>query len=245
MDKKRIALHFLFWIVTALFLGTYISYRSGFTSTNSWIILMLLPVCMGTAYFINYYLIKSFLIPGHYGKFLLFTAYSLIVAFYLESLILIFIFVYVADFDSSQANFDTLFTVVGMVLPIIVGVAIKVFRLFIHSDKKDEGTQVITLRADRKNVQVDVNDIVYIEGLKDYVKMYLNNEAPLITKEKMMTLQNHLDDKGFVRVHKSYIVATSNIKSYNSRELEMSNGKVVPIGKTYRESFKARLQTAR
>lgn len=220
-----------------MFLGTYVSYRSGFTSTNSWIILMLLPVCIATTYFINYFLLNRFLIPGKYIKFILFSIYSLIVAFYLESLTLIFTFVYIAEFDSSEANFDTLFIVIGMLLPIVAGVAIKIFRIYLISGSFTEEEEKLTIRADRRNVQVDFNDILYIEGLKDYVKVYLSARKTLITKEKMMTFENLLKERRFARVHRSYIVCLTKIKSYNSKELEMIDGKVIPIGKTYKEDF--------
>ena len=81
--------------------------------------------------------------------------------------------------------------------------------------------------------------------MKDYVKVYLSHEVPIITKEKMMTLENLLNNKGFVRVHKSYIVAVFNIKAYNSKELEMTDGRVVPIGKTFKDDFDKRVSGSR
>jgi len=86
-------------------------------------------------------------------------------------------------------------------------------------------------RADRKMVKVVLNDIIYIESMKDYVKIFTSNGL-VITKYSMAALEAMLPSTDFLRVHRSYIIANKKICSYTSNYIELS-GKKIPIGKLY------------
>jgi two-component system, LytTR family, response regulator len=92
----------------------------------------------------------------------------------------------------------------------------------------------VYFRADRKMVKVLLNDILYIESMKDYVKVFTNSNT-LITKQSISSVETMLPEKKFVRTHRSYIVSIDKIKSFTNEVLEI--GKVeIPIGKLYRNS---------
>ena len=69
----------------------------------------------------------------------------------------------------------------------------------------------IWIRADRKNVKVNINDIKYIEGLKDYVKIYLIDNM-IISKIPIKNLEQKLPGGKFLRIHRSYLISISNKK---------------------------------
>ena len=92
----------------------------------------------------------------------------------------------------------------------------------------------LQLRADRKIHQIAISDIVYMEGLKDYVKIYLDNREMLIFKETLASLQKRLAPSGFIRCHKSYLIPVSKIKAFNAEGIELGN-KFIPIGRSYKE----------
>ena len=71
------------------------------------------------------------------------------------------------------------------------------------------------LRVDRKMVKVLFSDILYIEGLRDYVKLYTISKV-IITKHLLSSLEEMLPSDGFLRIHRSYIVSISKIDSFNS-----------------------------
>ena len=90
----------------------------------------------------------------------------------------------------------------------------------------------VYFRADRKMVKVMLNKILYIESMKDYVKIF-TQEGMLITKQSISSVEAMLPEREFVRTHRSFIVATRHIKSFTSDLIEIHNTEV-PIGKLFR-----------
>lgn len=86
-------------------------------------------------------------------------------------------------------------------------------------------------RADRKMVKVQLDDIEYVESLKDYVKIH-TTKGPVVTKYTMTSLEAMLPAASFIRVHRSYLVALSKIDSYTSDEVNIKRN-IIPIGKMY------------
>ena len=87
-------------------------------------------------------------------------------------------------------------------------------------------------RANRKMVKVLFNDILYIEGLNDYIKIITVNKT-IITKHLLASLEEMLPPSEFVRIHKSFIVAIGKIESFNSDSVEIGK-KQIPIGRLFK-----------
>ena len=98
----------------------------------------------------------------------------------------------------------------------------------------ESGGESIWVRADRKNVKILIDDINYIEGLKDYVKIYVKNGL-IISKMPMKNMEKILPSEGFIRIHRSYLVPISKISAFNNEGIEIDSA-VLPIGKMYKES---------
>lgn len=105
-------------------------------------------------------------------------------------------------------------------------------------EKKNES--FLYFRADRKMVKVLLNDILYIESMKDYIKIFTIN-GTLITKQSISSAEEMLPVKEFVRVHRSYIVSLSSIRTFTSELIEIGNT-AIPIGKLYRGGVLKTLQ---
>lgn len=97
-------------------------------------------------------------------------------------------------------------------------------------EKKTES--FVYFRADRKMVKVMLRDILYIESMKDYVKLFTVN-GTVVTKQSISSVEEMLPEKEFIRVHRSYIVSLSKIKTFTSELLEIEKMEI-PIGKLYR-----------
>ena len=93
------------------------------------------------------------------------------------------------------------------------------------------------LKVDRKMVKVNVNDIYWIESLRDYIKVVLKDKA-LISKQKISLLEELLPEDGFIRIHRSFIVSVDKVESYHSHKLEIA-GKELPIGRNFRTTASA------
>lgn len=87
-------------------------------------------------------------------------------------------------------------------------------------------------RSDRKMIKVYLDSIIYIESLKDYIKIR-TTDGEVVTKHSMAALESILPDKQFTRVHRSFIVSVRKVTSFNVDRLELDKASV-PIGKLYR-----------
>ncbi|MTI40019.1 LytR/AlgR family response regulator transcription factor [Fulvivirga lutimaris] len=92
--------------------------------------------------------------------------------------------------------------------------------------------EYIYLKADKKMVKVMLNDIHYIESLKDYIRVK-TADKDVITHQKISYLEEKLPDDSFIRIHRSFIVPLKKIESYSSSTIEVP-GKELPIGRLYK-----------
>ena len=95
------------------------------------------------------------------------------------------------------------------------------------------------VRADRKTLRVNFDDIRYIEGLKDYVRIVLADQK-ILTKTSLSGFQKSLPQGRFLRVHKSFIVARDKITAYTAHDVEIG-GIEIPLGRGYKEQFLAEM----
>ncbi|MEO8148827.1 MAG: LytTR family DNA-binding domain-containing protein [Bacteroidia bacterium] len=86
---------------------------------------------------------------------------------------------------------------------------------------------------DKKRVKVYADDILYIESLKDYIRIH-TKEKSLVTKFQIGEIDELLGEAKFIRIHKSFIINTDQITAYNANEVEI-NKQSLPIGRTYKE----------
>lgn len=93
----------------------------------------------------------------------------------------------------------------------------------------------IFVKTEHKIQKIYLDDILYIEGLKDYISIFTKTER-IITLQNMKKMEESLPSKSFVRVHKSYIIALSKIESIERSRIRIGE-MVIPIGDTYREYF--------
>lgn len=93
----------------------------------------------------------------------------------------------------------------------------------------------IFVKTEHKIQKIELNDILYIEGLKDYISIYTKAER-VITLQNMKKMEETLPCAQFIRVHKSYIIALDKIESIERSRITIC-GKLIPIGDTYRDEF--------
>lgn len=99
----------------------------------------------------------------------------------------------------------------------------------------DSRPRYLTVRADRKSVRVNIGEIRYIEGLKDYVKIY-TDEGRIVTKSSIGQIEERLPAEHFLRIHRSFIVNKERISAFTATDVEVGD-QLIPIGRTYRRNF--------
>jgi two-component system LytT family response regulator len=96
-----------------------------------------------------------------------------------------------------------------------------------------DSKQHIFIRSEYRMIRIDVNDIVYIEGLEDYIKIHLQNERPLLTLMTMKAVLEKLPADKFARIHRSYIIDTNKVKAIAGKKVMLINNTELPVSDTY------------
>lgn len=83
------------------------------------------------------------------------------------------------------------------------------------------------------NVTVPLDSIIYIEAMEGYSKMFRENADKIVTRMVLKNMLSLLPSEKFLRIHRSFIVAVSKIKSFTKQEIKLINGVSLPIGRQY------------
>lgn len=93
----------------------------------------------------------------------------------------------------------------------------------------------IMVRSEYSLVKIVIDDILYVEGLADYMRIHLKNNKSVVIRRTMKEMAGELPEN-FIRVHRSYIVSKDAISSVRNQNIFISDH-IIPIGKTYKEAF--------
>jgi DNA-binding LytR/AlgR family response regulator len=100
----------------------------------------------------------------------------------------------------------------------------------------------VYLKVDRNMKKIFVNEIVYIESWKDYIKLFLTNNTMVLVKQSISSMENLLSEFKFIRIHRSYMVSLNKISGYSAISVEIGK-KEVPIGRLYKQVVLEKLQS--
>jgi two-component system, LytTR family, response regulator len=103
-----------------------------------------------------------------------------------------------------------------------------------------EGEDFIFVKTEYRFERIDLDDILYIEGMKDYLRIICLNKK-IMTLQSFSKIEESLPSKRFSRVHKSYIVALDKIKSIE-RGIILIADQRIPVSNTYKESFFSKIK---
>ena len=104
-------------------------------------------------------------------------------------------------------------------------------------ERADLSREHIIVKSEYKLIQIAVDDILYIEGLKDYVRIYVEGqERSVMTLMSMKVIEHHLPESRFMRVHRSYIVNKSKIKVIERNRIVMGRN-YIPVSESYKQQF--------
>ena len=96
----------------------------------------------------------------------------------------------------------------------------------------------IFVKSEHQLIKIPFNDILYIEGLKDYVKIYLSDQPrPVLSLMSLKILEERLPSMRFMRVHRSYIVSLHKIKTVYRNQISFGRDEFIPISAQYKEEF--------
>ncbi len=98
---------------------------------------------------------------------------------------------------------------------------------------RDAERRYLFFNVSKKRVKIYLDEILYIESLKEYIRIYTKSRN-ILTKFQLGEIEEMLDKSNFIRVHRSFIVAKDKIEAFTATDIEI-NGKQVPVGRSYKE----------
>lgn len=246
--------HILFWIVATTILILVFG-RSWENNLHAfYFISLLLPVVMGTSYFFNFYLVPYFLLKKRYFWFGLYFYYTLVISLYLQMLVVLFSYMYLANFNLQDIGPNSIADIISLAFVMYAFVFAGSFLLMLQqlserqkeieklkTEKEKAKQRFLELISNRQKVRIPFNEIVYIESLSDYIKVHTCDEHEVSSKSKISTLSEKLPTN-FMRIHRSFIVNTNYITQYNSYEIEL-NKITLNIGRSYKSQVAQRLKS--
>jgi len=136
------------------------------------------------------------------------------------------------DYLLKPISFERFLKAVSKVLQLNISSAQAMPTSATKEKQNGESNSFLYFRAERKMVKVFFRDILYVEGLKDYIRIVTDNKT-IVTKYVLSTLEEMLPANEFLRIHRSYIVAIYKIDSYNGDTIHIAKHEL-PIGRLYK-----------
>jgi len=98
---------------------------------------------------------------------------------------------------------------------------------------KDKLQQSLFVRSEYRMIKIDLDEIEYIEGLEDYIKIHLTNKKSVLTLMTLKSVLEKLPAGKFKRIHRSYIIPVDKVQSILNRKVRLSSGAELPVSNNY------------
>lgn len=108
---------------------------------------------------------------------------------------------------------------------------------------KEQTSQPLFVKEGSKIIRICKNEIIYLEGYGDYVRIHLVNGKKLLSQMSLKRFEEVLNEKEFCRVHRSYIIAISRISYIEKKRIRINN-ELIPIGESYFQQLMSHLSFA-
>jgi DNA-binding LytR/AlgR family response regulator len=105
------------------------------------------------------------------------------------------------------------------------------------SDEIKSNKDFLFIKSDYKLLRINFNDIKYIEGMSEYIRIHLTNSKPVMTLMSMKTVEDILPSDRFMRVHRSYIVNLTKISVVERNRIIFDGNVYIPVSEQYKKNF--------
>ena len=143
------------------------------------------------------------------------------------------------DYLLKPISFERFLKAINKVLQISIPLSNLAFSF--QNSEKETTENFLYFRTDRKMVKVFLNEILYVESLKDYIKV-ITATKQIITKHAISALEEMLPSGQFLRIHRSYLVALNKIDSFTADDIQIGE-KELPIGRMYHHEVNRALKS--
>ncbi|MBD0401610.1 MULTISPECIES: LytTR family DNA-binding domain-containing protein [unclassified Flammeovirga] len=105
------------------------------------------------------------------------------------------------------------------------------------SSTTTDDERFIFLKVEKKMLKVFLDDIIYMESLKDYLRIY-TKEKEMVVHYTLTKILENLPEDEFIRIHRSYAISLKKVNAIEGNQVELKNGKMLPIGRLYQQTVK-------
>jgi len=102
--------------------------------------------------------------------------------------------------------------------------------------QQNEQQQYLILRVDYSLIRIALQDILFVEGLDNYLKVHIRNQSPVVVRLTMKALQDKLPERDFIRVHRSYIVSVRKVNAIRNKMIFIGEEEI-PLGTSHEKYF--------
>lgn len=236
---SRILSHAVFWLLYFLSFG-FIWAKNGDYWASYYLEFVLLPVRIGAVYLTLYWLMPRYLLQKRFLGMLISYIGMLLGAALIQRLLTYFFYeqqtvLILSELLDPGAILRSAILINTTVL--FLG-AIKL--LWLYFEERDKNATMVSglieIKSDKRYYRIDPYDILFIEGLGNYVTYHLESGQKIIRYASMKEALGELNET-FIRIHKSFIINKAHIKSYNQENVELPLDRFLPIGNSYREAL--------
>ncbi len=182
-SRQRWVIHVFFWLLILAFYVVFFGRKNSNYLQTFFFVGLLMPVTIGTTYFLNYYLVPRYLMKERFGFFLLYFVYTLIGSLFMEMMISMLTFIVMAEIkitDMSPASIDIFFLLTSLLMVVFFGVAIK---MMLHWRKSKDDYQSLMkdkIEAELKFLKVQLNPHFLFNTLNNlyYLTTAKSDRAP-------------------------------------------------------------------
>ncbi len=231
--NSRMLTHIVFWVFYYVFFS-FLWAKEGRLFASFELEFVLMPLRIGASYVSIYYLIPQFLGRERLLRFLLTYLLLVIVAGLLQRVLTYYFHeLLLLEQTSLWSATAAVRSIVLINSTVMLLSALKIYQYWIGERKAtvDIKETPLEIRSDKRYHRVRPSAILYVEGLGNYITIYLENNKSLISYLTLKEAENLLPDY-FQRIHKSFIINKDKIASYNNENVEIG-GRIIPIGKSY------------
>lgn len=111
----------------------------------------------------------------------------------------------------------------------------------IDYSRSNRPARSITVKQEYNNVTIPLNEILYVEAMEGYSKIFRDNAPCVISRVLLKNIGSMLPQQDFLRIHRSFIVSVARIESYSRQEVRLRSGAVLPVGRQYSSDIISRL----
>lgn len=232
--NSRIVTHVVFWVLYYLLFGLIWVGEEGYLA-SFYLEFVLLPIRILAVYVTIYFLLPRFLLKKKFKAFLIGYGLTMLLGGIMQRIFIHLFYEELLLNDSSAGLFNIMMLIRAIILintTVLLVLGIKLFQLWAIEHEKNQNLEndIVEIRSNRKTHRVPLKDILFVEGLGNYVTYHLADKSKITSYGSIKGTLQQLPDN-FRRVHKSYIINKEYIKSYDAMTIDIQDNSI-PRGKS-------------